>query len=532
MSGFIDRLSNNKLFSNIQARLKDISTLGIRYDEMILKNSQALGTSESKFLKQGVLGDETLMYSLALNDTATKKYIAFFDKDYASRREFLRQFSMNGEIQWILDTISDEAIIQDERQFFCYQTPINEDVAEDVKEAYEENFKKIYNYWHFNDDITAWQLFYQLLVDGFLAFEIIYNDDGDKIIGFKELDAITLRPTVEKQTDGTFKNVWYQHENDVNLKRTLYDSQIIYISYAKGNTISRVSYVERLVRSFNLLRIMEHTRIIWNVMNSSFRLKMVVPIGSKSPQKAKESLGELMSIYKEDVRLDYDSGELFVNGRPNIQFYKNYMFPSKNGEQTDIEVIGGQGPDLSNTEALTYFENKLKKDSKIPAARFDGSTGGGQWAIGSDNVDREEIRFSKFINRLRSIFQEIITKPLYLQMILDFPELREDELFKSQIGVRFNKDNVFERMKEMDLLTKSAEFINTMKDIKTIRNGEEADYFNPRFLIEQWLFLSQGEQDRNQKYWDEDQNGTGPSGEGGRKKGEGPDKGGETAFKL
>src|SRR5690554_4190470 len=113
MAGLLDRVSNNKLFSNIQARLKDISTLGIRYDEMILKNSQALGTSESKFLKQGVLGDEALMYSLALNDAATKKYIAFFDKDYASRREFLRQFSMNGEIQWILDTISDEAIVHD-----------------------------------------------------------------------------------------------------------------------------------------------------------------------------------------------------------------------------------------------------------------------------------------------------------------------------------------------------------------------------------------------------------------------------------
>jgi hypothetical protein len=267
-------------------------------------------------------------------------------------------------------------------------------------------------------------------------------------------------------------------------------------------------------------------------MNSSFRLKMVVPIGSKSPQKARESLGELMSIYKEDVRLDYDSGELFINGRPNIQFYKNYMFPSKNGEQTDIQVIGGEGPDLSNMEALAYFENKLKVDSKIPVARFDRANGGGQYAMGSDNIDREEIRFSKFINRLRSVFQEIITKPLYLQMILDFPDLQDDEMFKSQVGIRFNKDNVFERTKEMDVLTKSAEFIGAMKDLVTIRNGEEKPYFHPKFLIEQWLFLSQGEIETNQKYWDEDHEGTGDEGEGSKKKGEGEGEGGETAFKL
>ena len=259
---------------------------------------------------------------------------------------------------------------------------------------------------------------------------------------------------------------------------------------------------------------MEHTRVIWAVMNSQFRMKMTVPIGSKSPQKAKESLGELMGIYKEDIKLDYDSGEIFINGRPNIPFFKNYMFPVKNGEQTDIGVIGGEGPDLSNINALDYFYNKLKLDSKIPMARFDRAAGGGQFQMGTDNVDREEIRFSKFINRLRSIFQEILAKPMYIQMLMDFPELKDDELFKAQVGVRFNKDNIFERMKEMELLKQSAEFIGTLKDIKTLdKDGQERDYFHPQFLIERYMFLSQGEIDQNEKYWEEKPNGGG-GGEG------------------
>lgn len=515
MSGFLNRLSNNVLFNSIQSRVKDIANLGMRYDDMVVKNSQAVGATEGQFLKQGIMGDDALMYTLAMADIGPKKYIAHFDKEYQDRREFLRKFSLNGEIQWCLDTITDESIIQDENQFFCYPSTMSIDIEDDVKEKYEETFNRIYNFFHFNDDITAWQYFYQLLVDGFLAFEIIYDDKGENIIGFKELDAIELRPSVEKQPDGTYKNVWYQNEEDVNLRRTLYDSQIIYIAYAKGNALTRVSYVERLIRSFNLLRIMEHTKVIWSIMNASFRMKMVVPIGSKSPQKAKESLGQLMSIYKEDIRLDYDSGELFVNGRPNIPFYKNYMFPNKNGEQTDISVMGGEGPDLSDTTQLDYFYNKLKIDSKIPFARFDRGAGGGQFTIGADGADREEIRFSKFINRLRSIFQEVLIKPIYLQMILEYPELKDDEEFKSAVGIRFNKDNVFERAKEMEVLTKTIEFITAMGEIKIKRKGEEAPFFHPKFLMERYMPLSMVDKDLNEKYWeDEEESATLPGEEG------------------
>lgn len=534
MSGFLDRVSNNALFNSIQTRIRDIANLGLRYDDMVVKNSQAVGATEGQFLKQGIMGDDALMYTLAMADIGPKKYIAYFDKDYQTRREFLRKFSLNGEIQWCLDTISDEAIIQDETNFFCYPSNMSIDVKDEVKTKFEENFNKIYNFFHFNDDITAWQYFYQLLVDGFLAFEIIYDDKAQNIIGFKELDATQLRPSVEKQPDGTYKNVWYQNEQDINLRRVLYDSQIIYIAYAKGNSMSRVSYVERLIRSFNLLRIMEHTRIIWAIMNASFRMKMVVPIGSKSPQKAKESLGELMSIYKEDIKLDYDSGELFVNGRPNIPFYKNYMFPNKNGEQTDIETIGGTGPELSDTTQLDYFYNKLKVDSKIPFARFDRAAGGGQFVFGSEGVDREEIRFSKFINRLRSIFQEILVKPLYLQMILDFPEFKGDEEFKSAIGIRFNKDNVFERQKEMDVMQKTAEFIGAVSEIKVMRNGEEKPFYHPRYLIDKYVPMSMADKELNDKYWkeDEEQGGSAEGGEEGGEGGEAPPEEGGGEFKL
>lgn len=506
MAGFIDRAGVNPIFGQLSKSLRRLANLGMQYDDMVVRQSRAIGVTEAEFGNQGYLPEEFL-YSLALSDIGQKKFIAFFDKDYKSRREYLRRFAMNPEIEFILDTVADEAVVFDSANYFCQPdvTKVKEIVSPDnMEEIVDEiwtQFKKIYAHFNFNQGHDSWSYFRQLLIDGFLAFEIIYDPEGKNIIGFKELDPISLRPGVEKGGDGSYKKIWVQYEDIPSMKRVLLDSQIIYISYAKGNFVSRVSYVERMVRSFNLLRIMENSRIIWNIMNSSFRLKMIIPIGTKSPQKAKESLAELMSMYKEDISLNFDSGELSVNGQPSMQFYKNYLFPSKNGEQPEIETIGSDGYDLSDTDALKYFKDKVIEDSKVPQSRFD-SENAGNVAFSADAIDREEIRFGRFVNRLRSIYQEIILKPLFIQMGLLRPELAEDELFKSALAIKFNKDNLFEELKEMEIMTKRIDFANSLMQIMDKRKdatGMDVDvpYFVPQFVIEKYMKLDKSDVDEN-----------------------------------
>jgi len=410
---------------------------------------------------------------------------------------------MQSEIEFIIDTIADEAIVYDEQNSFCRPNIDNlvghlkEDIRDKVKDDISANFKWLYNAFHFNDSTAAWDYFKQFLIDGFLAFEIIYGEDGKKIIGSKVLDPTSLRPGMEEGGSG-FKKVWYQYEEDDKMAGKLYDSQIIYISYSTGNMVTRASYAERLVRSFNLLRIMENTRLIWNLMNSTFRLKMTVPIGSKSPQRAKESLNELLAIYKEDVYLDFDSGELLINGKPSMQFYKNYLLPEKNGEKPDVETVSSDGPDLNSIESLEYFWDKLKMDSKIPFSRFDKSGGGGQWSEGADSLDREEIRFNKFVTRLRSVFQEIIWKPLWLQMCLDYPDLAEDEIFRANLGITFNKDNLFEEMKHLEIFQKRLDFASSMRDYT--KDDGDTPYFSARYVAERYLKLTPEELAENAAY--------------------------------
>lgn len=509
MAGYLDRTGSSiSLFGSLGKGIRKLSNLGMEYDDMVVKQSRAVGVTEAEFGNAGYLPQEFL-YSLAMTDIGQKKFIAYFEKDYKSRRDYLRRFAMNGEIDFIVETIADEAIVFDEKNYFCNPDTstlgeyLDEDKEKEIRDTINEEFRRLYSCFHFKDSHDAWHYFKKFLIDGFLSFEIIFDTEGKKIIGFKELDALSLRPGVEKMDDGTYKKVWIQYEDIPSLKRELLDTQVIYISYAKGNFVGRLSYVERLVRSFNLLRIMENSRIIWNVMNSSYRLKMVVPIGTKSPQKAKESLAEMLNIYKEDISLNFDSGELTINGKPTMQFYKNYLFPSKNGESPEIETIGGDGPDLSDTDALKYFYDKLRQDSKIPYNRFD-SENPGTVSFEGAGLDRDEVRFFKFINRLRSIFQEIILKPLWVQLSLNYPELSSDKLIKTNLGLKFNADNIFEEAKQMDIMDKRAEFVQKLQGI-TVPEMDDAGmmndipYFNAKFLIQKYMKLSQSDINTNEK---------------------------------
>lgn len=496
MAGYIDKLGDKTgIFAGISSRLARLSSLGMKYDDMVVRQSKAVGLAEAEFGQEG-FGDEKFLYGLALNDIGSKKYIAYFDKDVAGRVDFLNKFAANGEIEFILDTICDESIVYDEKNFFCLPNQANlGDVKKEVYEKIEKSFKKVYAAYRFNNDISAWNLFRKFLITGFLAFEIVYDKDAKNVIGFKELDAVFLQPNIEKMIDGTFNRTWTLYPESTHNKRELLDSQVIYISYASTNGKGvRISYLERLIRSFNLLRTIENSRVIWNIMNSTFRLKMVIPIGTKSKQKAKESLAELMSLYKEDIALDYDSGELSVNGKASMQFYKNYLLPQKNGEVPDLEVVNSAGPDLTDSDILKYFTGKLQQDSKLPGARF-SADGNDVLSMGATGIGREEIRFGKFIGRLQSLFQEIITKPLWIQMELQNEEIKGDNYLKGQLGLQFNGDNMFAKFKSYEIQEKSLNMFNGFKDI--MEPDGVTPYFNVDFLVNHYELFSVDELAQN-----------------------------------
>ena len=321
------------------------------------------------------------------------------------------------------------------------------------------------------------------------------------MIGFKEIDPASIAPQLQKDAKGKLFLQWAQYDPTSGSTRILNDSQVIYISYANHFRTKRVSFVERLIRSFNLLRIIEHSKVIWHVMNAPIRLTTSVPIGSKSFQKGQEDVREFLNLFKEDIYFNGDTGELNVDGKPNILFYKNYVMPvNDQQQQIKIEALQTPGPNLSGSELLNYFYKKLKMDSKIPYSRWEGQSGMGAFTLNAEGITREEVRYQKFIRRLRSAFSEMLVKPWYLQMCLDFPELSDDYKFNNAIGITYNNDNIFEEAKQNDIDTKR---IASFQAKKGIMKDDGTPFFSTEYLVRKELRLTESEIESNQQWFDQ-----------------------------
>ena len=503
---------NEYSLSEIPKNILNISQQGLKWDSKLIKKSRAIGIHENPDLISSLYDDQR-------KDNTTNDFIAFYDKDYPQRREFLRKFAMNGEIEYVLDTITDEVITYDTNNYFAYpdtrnlKTVLNHEKAKEIVDYINSSFKRVYYAFGFNSGHDAWFYVKKFLTDGFLAFEIIYDTDDKKnaknIIGFKELDPITLQPEIRKDENGDDIRVWVQFKGQAGKERELVDANLIYISWAKGNFSSRLSYVERLVRVFNMLRTLENSRIIWNVQNAQKRLKFIVPIGTSSEVKAQTRISKLIAKYKENVTIDYNSGEVAINGQPNFSFAKTFIFPSKAGEQIDISEISHEGYDMNSTEQLKYFWQRFMLETKIPKSRFNfsGDQESKLWNPNETSLTFEEIAFSNYINRIRSIIRDLLLKPLWIQFCLKYPQFEKDRSLRSAIGLEYVDENIFKIAKERQIAKVGADTIINLLSINTkkIVNGKEIEipYFNIRFLVEKYMEMNDNDFKLNEKYNEE-----------------------------
>ena len=134
-------------------------------------------------------------------------------------------------------------------------------------------------------------------------------------------------------------------------------------------------------------------------------------------------------------------------------------------------------------------------DSKLPYSRW--SEGQGNYTMNAEGINREEIRYNKVIKRMRSSFKELITKPLYLQMCLDVKELKTDHKFSNAVGVNWYNDNVFEEIKNQELLNKR---LATLNALKAVTKPDGTPYFSTDYLIKEYLKLSDEDIKKNKDY--------------------------------
>jgi capsid assembly protein (fragment) len=489
--------------SLISSFFSDWSRLGLAYEDEVIANMRAIPADKNLLPDTDQVKNLDLFSQLNtfIKSNAEKN---FYDKDFDQKREALRNLSLQPELEDILDVCTNEAILYDaEYTYFCDPIideqelgDLNENIRKKILEDMATDFRVLYKM--LNWKTKGWDNFKQFLIDGILSWEIVWDslEKPTKIIGIIQLDPATL---TKKFDNG--KWYWIQYKGIEGRERKLLDSQIIYISYQENNGASaRISYLERLVRPFNIYRIVEQAQLIWTITNASYKMMFTIPIKGMSSALGKQSINSAMNRYREDIKFSIDSGELSINGRPNMPFNKEYWMPESDAGTPQIETLGGDGPDLSDSDQLRYFKNQLYKISKVPLNRFDQESGDTWFGTDATSVYRTEIDFGRFITRLRNTFSQIILKPLMLSLACKYKDI--DQILLHSLSLKYNSYNLFEEMLEMELLAKRTEHIQSMKDslVDMDDNGNEVKYFSSKFLVRKYLKMSEADMKLNEKY--------------------------------
>lgn len=483
----------------------NLSRLGMTYDDEVIKNMRAMPADKNLIPKPEQLQNQDLFTQLSSSWKVKQNQDKnFFEKDFPQKREALRKLALQPELEDILDTMTNEAIVYD-TDLTYFAEPFVEaqelhdfipDVRKqitDIMNTYYRRFYKMLN-WKYN----AWDDFKRFLIEGNLAWEIVYDslEKPKEIIGLIPLDASTLTRKYDNN-----KWYWIQYKGMQGKERQLLDSQIVYLAYQETNCINRISYLERLIRPFNIYRIIEQAQLIWTITNSSYKMKFTIPVKGMNKTMGMQTLSSAMNKYKEDIKFIGDTGELTINGQVNMPFNKEYWFAENESGSPEIETLGGDGPELNDNDQLKYFKNQLYKISKIPLSRFDQESGETWFGADATSVARVEIDFARFVTRLRNQFAQIIIKPLQLQLALSIPELQDNRQFLDAISLQYKSYNLFEEMMDMQLMQARVEYIQTMKEsmIDMDKEGNEIKFFSSKFLVQKYLKLSDADLKLNDK---------------------------------
>jgi hypothetical protein len=242
--------------------------------------------------------------------------------------------------------------------------------------------------------------------------------------------------------------------------------------------------LHKSIKSLNQLRILEDAVIIYTMTRAPERKIFYVDVGNLPKAKAEQYLHDMMARHKNRVTYDPSSGEI-RDDRKMMTMTEDYWFPRREGNSTtEVTTLAG-GSGLGEDRNLPYFQTKLYKSLNVPVARLQPET---MYSFGRmSEVTREELKFAKFIKRLRARFSILFDRCLERQLVLK-GIIAPDEWKEIQNKIRYDfmKDNYFEELKEAEILREKLE---------TLRQIEEqiGKYFSRDWVVKHVLYMPDDE---------------------------------------
>jgi len=399
-------------------------------------------------------------------------YGTYVDLDGTVRNEIelitrYREMSMQPELETAIDEIVNEAIVQDDSG---KAVSINDDELKQnasIKKKIQEEFDFILKLLNFGN--MGHDLFRRWYIDGRLFYHLVI-DEKNPAKGIQEIRYIDPRrirkvreiqkvkePGSGMEVIKKINEYYLYNERGIigmhsNLGTRIAVDSIVNVNSglmdAKRSMV--LSYLHKAIKPLNQLRMVEDAVVIYRLSRAPERRVFYVDVGNMPTIKAEQYLRDIMVKYRNKLVYDSNTGEI-KDDRKHLSMLEDFWLPRREGSKgTEITTLQG-GQNLGELEDVKYFEKKLYKALGVPVSRLEQQQG---FSLGrSTEITRDELKFAKFIQRLRAkfstLFDDLLRVQLVLKRICSEEEWNE---FKEEIWYDFKKDNNFTELKEAELL--------------------------------------------------------------------------------
>jgi hypothetical protein len=391
--------------------------------------------------------------------------------------------SNHPELDQAIDDIVNEAITHDATgrtvDIVLDKLKQPENVKKKIAEEFE-NVLKMLNFSNLADD-----LFKRWYIDGRIYYQVVVDENKPKE-GIRELRYVDPRKIrkvreIQKERDPKtgaqiIKSIAeYYVYNDRGTTTQTYTAQVnqgvriapdSIINVNSGlmdakNTFV-ISYLHKAIKALNQLRMIEDAVVIYRISRAPERRVFYIDVGNLPKGKAEQYLRDIMIKYRNKVVYDASTGEI-RDDRKHMSMLEDFWLPRREGGKgTEITTLPA-GQNLGELEDVKYFQKKLLQSLNVPLSRLEPQQGGMIGLGRTTEVTREEVKFNKFIVRLRNKFSQIFDNALGIQLALKGICTKEEwQDFKEDIYYAYKKDNNFTELRDAELLRERVSLVSTV----------------------------------------------------------------------
>ena len=437
------------------------------------------------------------------NEDGTDHYLSsgffgsYVDIEGVYRTEFdlikrYREMALHPECDSAIEDIVNEAIVSDSNDSPVQIDLDNLNASDGIKKKIRDEFKYILELLDF--DKKSHEIYRNWYVDGRLYYHKVIDlkNPQEGIQELRYIDAMKMRYVRQnkKTKEDRYRLANVNNDNPMDYEFPQIEEYFVYnpkVSYPAANPASMggnagikmskdsityctsglvdrnkgstLSYLHKAIKSLNQLRMIEDSLVIYRLSRAPERRIFYIDVGNLPKVKAEQYLRDVMMRYRNKLVYDASTGEI-RDDKKFMAMLEDFWLPRREGGRgTEITTLPG-GQNLGEITDIEYFKKKLYRSLNVPPSRMDGEGG---FNLGrSSEILRDELKFTKFVGRLRKRFSNMFSDMLRTQLILKNIITPEDwEIMSEHIQYEFLYDNLFSELKDAELLNERLSMVAT-----------------------------------------------------------------------